>query len=224
MTCCASPCLKEPTDSERSIFFNEIDHFYHLAAQKGLRINKDKTKHIRFCLNKVPFCDCAPKLQTCSTVSAIKILGVTFQENCLFTKQCNTLLTHLRSLLYFFKDLKLKHVSIRDISLYFDAIVVSRIRYGISVYGSDRTSLKKVDAFLEKCYDKGYCAKRIFADNILQAEDQRLLQSIVCNVRHPLREYFMLQQKDRTTRHGFSYRKPKTNTKTFLNSFCVRVL
>ena len=78
--------------------------------------------------------------------------------------------------------------------------------------------------FLENFYDKGYCTQRIFADDILQAEDQRLLQSIMCNVCHPLHEYFMLQPKDRTTRHGVSFRKPKTKTKTFKNSFCVRVL
>jgi hypothetical protein len=222
--CCISPCFKEPSDFEKNIFFNEIDHFYLLARQKGLCINKEKTKHIRFCLNNVPFCKCAPFLNTCSSVSELKILGLTFQDNCLFDKHCNILLSYLRSLLFLFKDLKLKCVPLRDISRCFDAIVLSRIRYGITVYGSDRGTLKRIDSFLEKCYTKGYCSTRIFAEDILKSEDQKQLAKILSNVRHPLRQYLISQRKERTTRHKFWSTKPRTRSKTFANSFCNRVL
>ena len=222
--CCASPCLKEPSDLEKCTFYDEVEHFCSLAEEKGLCLNKDKTKHIRFCLNNVPYCKCVPKLSTCSTVSEMKILGVTFQENCSFSKHCTLLLCHLRSLLYLFKDLKLKSVSLKEISRCFDAIVVSRIRYGISVYGSDAGALKKIDAFLERCYAKGYCAERIFVEELLKTEDQRLLKNILCNVKHPLRDYLLSRKKDRTTRHGFWGTKPKTRTKIFSNSFCNRIL
>lgn len=222
--CCASVCLKEPTDLEKCTFQNEIDHFCRLATQKGLCFNAEKTKHIRFCLNNVPFCKCDPKVNSCSCVSVLKILGLTFQENCNFTKHCTALLSHLRSLLFLFKDLKLKCVSLKEISRCFDAIVVSRIRYGISVYGSDAGAIKRIDTFLQKCYTKGYCTERIFADDILKTEDERLFNKILCDVRHPLHDYFLSRKKNRTTRHGFWGTKPQTRTKAFANSFCNRVL
>ncbi|MEL7308729.1 MAG: reverse transcriptase family protein, partial [Pseudomonadota bacterium] len=213
--CCAIPCLSDPNNVDKSIFHREMNHFYKTVKLKGLSINIEKTKHIRFCLNNVPVCKCLPSVTSCSQVSEQKILGVIFEENCSFKKHCKSLLSHLRSLLFLFKDLKLKSVPLRDIGRFFNGIIVSRIRYGISVYGSDTRSLKKIDKFLEKCYDKQYCTQRIFVNDILRSEDKRLLHEILCNTRHPLYDYLTSHFKHRITRHGFYSVKPKTRTLLF---------
>ena len=47
-----------------------------------------------------------------------------------------------------------------EVNRLFEAVILARIRYGISVYGCDEGALRKVDKFLEKCCDKKYCNQR----------------------------------------------------------------
>ena len=187
-------------------------------------MNREKTKQIRFCLNYNPDCKCTSLSETIGEVSELKILGLLFQTNCLFTQHAKRIVSHLRSLLYLFKDLRLKQTSNIEINRLFDALIVSRIRYGISVYACDKNALKKIDAFLEKCFLKNYSTSRISVYDILEKEDQRLVTSIMENLRHPLRSVILKNRKERTTRHNFFGSKPKTRTKVFLRSFCNRIL
>jgi len=222
---CIIPCLKQPNEAERKIVQTEFDSFSRWVSQKKLKINTEKTRQIRFSLNPSPtsFCNCEPVNVSCA--SELRILGITFQRNFLFSKHAKALLSHLRSLLYLLKDLHLRHIPIHEINRLFESVILSRIRYGISVYGGDLGALKKVDAFLEKCYNKHYSSKRIFAQDLLQEEDKRLLQNIITNRCHPLRPYILSHQKPKTsTRHNFLGVKPKTKNKLFLHSFCNRIL
>ena len=111
-----------------------------------------------------------------------------------------------------------------EIEIVFNSIIISRIRYGISTYGSDTRALAKIDKFLEKCFEKRYCTKRHNAYNILHEEDSRLAINIVTNPNHPLHTYLTKPQKHRQTRHKFTSTKPYTKTLTYLRSFCNRVL
>ena len=222
--CCTIPCMKAPTEKEKATLHEEVTNFMYTVKSKGLSVNTTKTKLIRFCLNRFPVCDCVPSVTSFPNAADMKILGLTFQEDCQFTKHGSQMLSHLRRVLYFFKDLKLRNVSLTDLHRLFDSIVVSRIRYGISVYGADHRVLKKVDSFLDKCFAKGFCATRVSAYELLTCEDQRLMHSILDNLQHPLRPYILSRMKTRTTRQGFCRTKPRTNTVTFLNSFCNRIL
>ena len=221
---CMVPCKKRPSYDERIILRDEISHFCAQVQLKGLTLNREKTKQIRFCLNYNPDCKCTTLSETIGEVSELKILGLLFQSNCLFTQHVKRLLSHLRSLLYMFKDLRLKHTSSSEMNRLFDALIVSRIRYGISVYACDNNAMKKIDAFLEKCFLKNYSTTRISAYDILKKEDQRIVSGIMENLRHPLRPVILSNQKSRTTRHNFFGSKPKTRTKIFLRSFCNRIL
>lgn len=222
---CIIPCPKNANDTEKKTMQAEFDDFSRWAKRKKLKINTEKTKQIRFSLNPSPTCHCACDPVSVPSVSDLRILGITFQKNVRFSKHVKTLLSHLRSLLYLLKDLKLRQVPICEVNRLFEALILSRIRYGISVYGCDREAIKKVDTFLEKCYNKHYSSSRVYAENVLKEEDQRLLQSILTNLRHPLRPYLISHRKQRNpTRRDFFGVKPMTKTKLFLHSFCNRIL
>ena len=60
--------------------------------------------------------------------------------------------------------------------------------------------------------------------DLLKAEDTRILHNILNSPNHPLRAYILTHTKSRRTRHNFFGVKPRTFTKLFLNSFCHRVL
>ena len=59
-----------------------------------------------------------------------------------------TLVSFLRNSLYIIRDLRLTSFSPKDIDQVFEALILSRIRYCISVYGSDQHSIDKIDKFL----------------------------------------------------------------------------
>ena len=222
---CIIPCFKNPNETEKETMHAEFNDFSRWAKRKKLKINTEKTKQIRFSLNPLPTCHCTCDPVGVTCVTELRILGITFQKNALFSKHVKALLSHLRSLLYLLKDLHLRQVPMYEVNRLFEALILSRIRYGISVYGCDRGALKKVDTFLEKCYAKHYSSTRIHAENLLKEEDQRLLHNILTNSLHPLRPYLLSHSKAKnSTRSDFFGVKPQTKTKMFLHSFCNRIL
>ena len=223
-TNCLSPCIKDPSLHEKEIFSRETQMLFDWATENGLEINREKSKHVRFCLNRTPFCQCLRSEEHFDTVKSVRILGIIFQDDCSFGKHCRYLLSHLRSLIYLFKDLRLNGTTIDGMHQVFESLVVSRIRYGISVYGSDTASLKRIDKFLQKCFERQYCKIKFETKEILRQEDNRNLKNILMNPTHPLHDYLVSRRKLRTTRHNFTSTKPYVRTKTFLESFANRVL
>jgi hypothetical protein len=223
-TTCLSPCVKQPSQHEREYFSKETKMLSDWATKKRLKLNLEKSKHIRFCLNRTPYCECLYIEDCFATVNSAKILGVTFQEDCSFRIHCRRLLSELRSSLYLFKDLKANGTSVADLHQVFQSLIISRIRYGISVYGSDSYSLLLIDKFLRKCHEKRYCEFPFDAQHLLREEDERNLTNILLNPRHPLHEYIVSHRKVRTTRHNFTSSKPYVRTKAFLRSFTNRIL
>ena len=221
---CLIPCLKNPSYDDKTVFANEISHLIDWAKRKDLDINLRKSKLIRFCLNRLPHCACSPPILNFETVQHAKILGVIFQSDCSFRKHCTKLLSELRSLSFLLKDLQLHHVSLNDIQAVFESIMISKVRYGLSIYGSDRYSLQKINKFLNRCYEKRFCKIRYDVFELLHQEDQRNLKKILENANHPLYLYLTSQRKIRTTRHNFQSSKPYVRTKAFLNCFTNRVL
>jgi hypothetical protein len=223
-TNCVSLCMKNPTDSDKEVFSDEIQAVIDWAIENGLNLNMEKSKHVRFCLNRIPHCECSRKEEHFATVEHVKILGITFQTNCSFRKHCHRLLSEFRSSLFLLKDLKINGFSTNDIHHVFESLVISRVRYGLSIFGSDSTSLKDIDKFLQKCYEKGYSKTKFDIMELLQEEDQRNLKNILLNINHPLHNYIIAYRKPRTTRHNFTSAKPRVRTRTFLASFANRVL
>lgn len=217
------PCMLRPKAIDQETFQSEITKLESCASTKGLAINTEKTKLMRFCLNNSPCCQCRFDDNRFQVVSTARILGITFQSNCRFTDHCKNLIRVLKMTLYTIRDLKLNDKSIRDIDSVFQSLILSRIRYCISVYGSDRDTISKLDHFLERCYEKKFCSQKYSATEILATEDQRLLNKIKSNPFHPLSQLLLSCPKERNTRHNITQIKPITRTHAFLNIFVNRV-
>jgi hypothetical protein len=221
---CLSICHKDPSNKEKDILNEEINNLLKYAKKKELDMNIKKSKHMRFCLNRRPFCQCVYKEDIFETVDEAKILGVTFESDCSFRKHCRRLVSHLRRLLYILKDLQLNGVPADNIHLVFEALILSRVRYALSIYGSDDISLRKVDRFLERCYEKNLCTHRISILSLRDEEDRRNLRRIQGIPNHPLFLYLSSFKKTRITRHGYSSTRPYVRTTAFHHAFCNRVL
>ena len=222
---CIIPCMKSPCESEKKNLYDEFEDFRRWATRKKLILNNDKTQQIRFSLNPTneDLCQCKP-IDDLSAVTKIKLLGIVFQRNFLFTEHVKCLISHCKSLLYLLKDLRIHKASMQDLEKLFNAVILSRIRYGISVYGCDQRALQKVNCFLQKCHIRNYISKPISAYDLLKTEDTRILNNILSSANHPLRAYILTHKKSGRTRHNFFGIRPRTFTKLFLNSFCNRIL
>ena len=217
------PCLSSPTISDQLALQQELSHYEKEARHKHMSINKSKTKIIRFNLRGNLNCPCKQD-GSYETVANSKVLGIHFDSNCYFDTHGKHLIGNLKRVLYVIKDLQLDRFRSQDIDRVFDALVLSRVRYGISVYGSDWRTIKKVDTFLTKCFQKGYTSKLQTAEALLQTEDKRLLKNILSNPLHPLLPFLTsCTTTNKNTRQKFTQLRQLTRTKVFANSFCNRV-
>ena len=219
------PC---PTTANLTTSYNlheEISNIDKIAKEKSMTINEDKTSILRFCLNSHPECHCFFDTRRFKNVSSARILGIQFQSNLLFTEHCKILIRHLKRTLYVIRDLKINQMASKEIDIIFNSLIVSKVRYGLSVYGSDQKALRKLDKFFEKCCERGYSSGKFDVYELLKNEDNRILNSIRSNPCHPLIPFLNSSSRDtqHTTRHNFSHFKQPTRTKTFAASFCNRV-
>lgn len=216
------PCYSKPNTLQTALLNKEFTNIQSWSRNNEMTINNSKSNHIRFCINHHPICSC--DIPHIDTKTHINILGVIFQTNGKFNMHCKILLNNLRRTLFTIRDLKLNSFSKHHIDQVFEALILSRIRYCISVYGSDSKSINKIDKFLDSCFRHHYCYTRYSASKILQEEDVRLATNILQNPLHPLHNELKKNKSNRTTRHNFSYLKPATNTVIFSHTFCNRVL
>jgi hypothetical protein len=186
---CLSVCLTSPQIEDKDVYRKEVKNLVQWAQRQSLDINVKKSKVLRFCLNRLPYCQCSKIDEEFENVDSAKILGITFQSDCSFRNHGRRLITELRKLLYILRDLKLNAVPQEDIQHVFESLIISRVRYGLSIYGSDDYTLKKINVFLEKCFNRKFCSKRYNVFQLRHLEDQRSLKNILRNPSHPLHNY-----------------------------------
>ncbi len=118
------------------------------------------------------------------------------------------------------RDLVTNGISLRERTKVFESLIVSRIRYAISVYGSGRAVLITISKFLQSCQRREYTSKHYNAKLIRDEEDEKLH-----NPRHPLFRVFQENRKQRTqTRSQKLYTMPVVCTETCRSRFVSRIL
>lgn len=219
------PCPSPAVNDKRTTLREEIDHIQETASRKRLTINKDKTKIIRFSINRNQAnCNCVYDRTKYNEVSNSKILGIHFDSNCRFSTHWNVLSANLKRTLFILRDLQLSGAKQKEIDKVFEALILSRIRYGLPVYGSDHTVMGQIDHFLHRCYQKGFTSSTMSAEELLNREDQRILASILSNPLHPLLPFLTsCPTQNNMTRQSYTQLKPCTRTKFFSSAFCNRV-
>lgn len=218
-----TPCKAFPTSTERWNLENEVQHFKECAQKKQLIINENKTKIIRFSLRKNSNCLCKYN-RIFDEVQNNKILGIQFDSNCRFTTHVTVLIRSLKRSLFIIRDLQLNNFHKGDIEKVFNALIMTRIRYGISVYGCDAAALSKINKFLNRCFEKKLTSIKRSAEEILRLEDKRILDSILSNPMHPLLPFITsCPSQHNITRQQFTQLKPSTRTKLYSSIFCNRI-
>ena len=90
-------------------------------------------------------------------VESLKLLGITFQNNSMFTVHIKNKLLEANKCLFVIKSLKKEGFCQDDIDhLFINAMVLPKLTNGLSVYAASKPELTTVQKFLCRCYKRKY--------------------------------------------------------------------
>jgi len=162
-------------------------------------------------------------------VSSAKLLGVILQSNLHFDEQITAILKICSQRAYLLKMLRDQRLSKKNMDSVFHALILSRIRYVLCVWGGHITEANKrlINAFLRRMHRYGYVSAVYSIDDMisLSAADIKLFLSM-CKVHHCINHLlpevkasdYLLRKRDH------HYELPSWHYNFFRNSFVVRCL
>jgi hypothetical protein len=154
----------------------------------------------------------------------LKLLGVTFQSNCKFTEHVKNMLYSANKSLYVIRSLRKEGLCQRELNLRFNSLVISKIFYGLSVYGSSTPDLYTVQCFLTRCFKRNYSSKHYDIYKLLERSDRNIWKKIKNNDNHPLKHMLPIVKDSSRRLRNKSSLWPKCNTERFKNSFFNRLI
>ena len=151
--------------------------------------------------------------------NSLNILGVTFQSDCRFSTHVKAKLYEANKCLFILRNLRQEGFNQDEIERLFHSLVLPKITYGLSVYGSLPAELCTAQRFLTRIFKRKYCPTQLCIYNLFEKSDKNILQKVKKLPNHPLRA-LMPTVKDctkvlRTTHNQW----PKVNTERYKQSF-----
>ena len=120
----------------------------------------------------------------------------------------------------FFAKITLCMYILCDIDLFFKSVILSKLTYGLSVYGACNAELNVVQSFLNRCFRRHYSSKLFDIYQLLEQSDKSLFLKARANVCHPLHSLLPKVKDSSLCLRQRTSQLPKINTERFKNSFC----
>lgn len=118
------------------------------------------------------------------------MLGVFIADNFNYCTHVSTVLKLCAQKLYLLRLLRNQGLSLHNLNIVFQALVISRIVYCLPVWGGYVTAEQRgqINALFSRAYARGFCFKLYRIDDLLDAADDRLFKAIQSNVHclHPI--------------------------------------
>jgi hypothetical protein len=167
---------------------DELKNIKKWASHNKMIINLNKTKEIVFHRPNPRLCLYPDPLAYIDQVHETKLLGLVLNHRLVFNAHAHARLYNasVRSALLFNEVTCKQGLPHRQLSIVFQAIIVSRVQYAISAWGGFLTAdfIQQIDAFFFRARQNGFCNDISFA-SLLFAADQTLFNSI-CKPEHCL--------------------------------------
>ena len=98
-------------------------------------------------------------------------LGVAFQENCRFSIRVKNKLAAANKCLYILRTLGREGYCQAELDKLFCTLVLPKLMYGLSVYGSSPPELTTIQCFLDRCLKRRYTSSPFSIINCLEESD-----------------------------------------------------
>ena len=158
----------------------EFQSILDWAAKNNMLINKDKTKEIVFHRpdprNFVP----PTPIDGIEVVDSAKLLGIVVNSTLNFEEQVVTCLKQCSQRTFLIRKLRDQGLNSRCLTIVFDALILSRIRYALSAYGGflNKGQIERVDGFLRRAFKYKLCCKVFTIDELLYHSDKNMFKAI----------------------------------------------
>jgi hypothetical protein len=197
------------------------------ASNNKMIINIDKTKEIVFRRpNPRMHIDDVIPIFGIEQVFEAKLLGVIFNSNLRFCSHLNFILKQCSQRSFILKQLRCQGLTRKQLSVVFEAIIVSRLRYAHPAWAGFLTkdSQGRIDSFLRRMYIYGYCCQRYYVCDIFANCDEQLFKS-VSQPSHCLNQLLYKKSVNIALRsRGHNYVLPSCVYECYKNSFVNRCL
>lgn len=189
------------------------------AESNRIRLNKNKSFQVKFHNPNSDVCQCTNLISDIKTVSNIKLLGIYFSDNCSFCMHGDKLVKSIRQTKFVYKDIKRLKFSQKESDILYNSLTVSKILYGLSVYGADVNVINRINKLLLAHKDHQYTSTEHNAKLLLNDADNSFLTKIAKNDKHPLNTIISAQSKNPRTNQ---YKAPRCRTKNAQSLFAHR--
>ena len=164
-----------------------------------------------------------PMLYNIKQYSSIPILGITIQGNCKFCKYVKTKLFEANKCLFITRSLRKKGYTQEKVDILFNAIVLSKILYGLPVYATSASGLTVVLCFFRRCYKTRHISVMFDVSELLEKCDCHLFNKMN-NRDHPQHSFLPRHKESSTRLRNRSNIRPKIDTERFKDSFLNRLI
>jgi len=116
-------------------------------------------------------------------VSKAKLLSVIFNKNLKFNSHVKAVLTLCSQRFYLFRCLRNQGLSLHNLSIIFDALIISRIIYALPVWGRFISAEVKdqLDCFMRRMFCYKFTGAKVEFDNLLIKYDRKLFDNTYSN-------------------------------------------
>ena len=151
------------------------------------------------------------------------ILGVTFQENCRLSIHVKNKLAAANKCLYILRTLRKEGHCQAELHKLFSSLVLPKVMYGISVYGSSPPELINIKCFLDRCHKRRYTSSPVSIINCLQKSNKGIFKKLSEWERHPLHHFLPRINPVTLKLRQVKPTLPICNTERFKKSFINRL-
>ena len=156
-------------------------------------------------------------------LESLKVLGVTFQNNCRFSEHVKSKLLEANRCLYVIRCIRKEGYTQDEIDLLFKAIVLPKITFGLVIYSASKPELTTIQNFLQRCYKRKYISYYLDIYTLLEKHDNNMYNKIKSDPGHPLFNSLPRIKESSMKLRNNSSLLPRVNTERFKNSFINRL-
>ena len=132
-------------ENHNSTSADVVNSYMKWIDDNCMKCNLSKCKEL--IIRKNGFHTALERVQDIPQFSELTILGVTFQENCRFSVHVKNTLIAANKCLYVLRTLRKEGYSQLEIDKLFSALVMTKLSYGVSVYGASPPEITSMQCF-----------------------------------------------------------------------------
>ena len=194
-----------------------VDQFLIWSKENGMIPNPSICKEIIF--RKKGFIQDIAQVNNIPQCTELRILGVTFQENCKYSEPVLAKLIKENKCLFVLRSLRKEGFSQGEVDHLFSALVLPNFTYGLPVYGAVDSDLTVIQNFLDRCFKRKYTSKRMDIRELLEKADKKLFKVRSVDPDCPLSNIIPKKKGTMYQLRNKSTHRPDVKTDRFKNVF-----